>query len=421
MYFCTEKWMKKLQNLLNKKFIWIITTVIVIIVIVFLCLISSANNILIESEKAAVLNEQILQSINEFNDIFSKAEYPVSALNSMVSAMMEKPAELKDIKRLKHVFNVHINPIAKYLLENTPYGQGIWFVPDQKIVQDNYQGLWVIKKNNKYINIPDNGRKFTEKDDPYYFQAIKVKSLIWSDIYQDPDIKVSMITIAEPVYKDGILLGVGGIDISLDNINKLLSKIKAQYKSSEVFLIDQTGYLISSTDKITPDISKNINSWIFNKKNNKNSTIYYNENNLSKVAHITKLATGDYLLITVPNSINGDFAYLVIAIYLIFIMLVIALFIAFRSNKKLEHETALLNGLLNSMPDVIYFKDKEGIYLGCNQAYTDFIGIAKENIIGKTDYDLYPKSIADLFRENDLVLMNSGESKYSEGKSVSLR
>ena len=407
--------MKKTQNLLNKKYIWVITPVIVIIVIVFLCLINSANSILIESKKAAVLNEQILQSTNEFDEIFSKAEYPVSSLNSMVSAMMEKPAELKDIKILKHIFNVHINPLAKYLLGNTPYGQGIWFIPNQKTVQNNYQGLWVIKKNNKFENIPDTGRKFTEKDDPYYFKAIKAKSRIWSDIYQDPDIKVSMITIAEPVYKEGILLGVGGIDISLDNIKGLLSKIKAQYKSSEVFLLDQTGYLISSTDKITPDISKNINSRIFNKKNNKNLTIYYNENNLSKVAHITRLATGDYLLITVPNSINGDFAYLGIAVYLIFIMLVIALFIAFKGNKKLEYETALLNGLLNSMPDVIYFKDKDGVYLGCNNAYTDFIGISKENIIGKTDYDLYPKNIADLFRENDLALMNSDESKYSEG------
>jgi PAS domain S-box-containing protein len=64
------------------------------------------------------------------------------------------------------------------------------------------------------------------------------------------------------------------------------------------------------------------------------------------------------------------------------------------------------------VPGSIYWKDKNGVYLGCNRFQAKLVGFdSPEDIIGKTDYDLSWKSIANELRENDLRIM---ETRVSE-------
>src|ERR1700693_1857217 len=56
-----------------------------------------------------------------------------------------------------------------------------------------------------------------------------------------------------------------------------------------------------------------------------------------------------------------------------------------RSHAEQEH--ALLRGVINSIPDLIFFKTLEGIYLGCNRAFEKFMRISEDAIIGKADSD----------------------------------
>ncbi|MDO9326729.1 MAG: PAS domain S-box protein, partial [Methanoregula sp.] len=62
-----------------------------------------------------------------------------------------------------------------------------------------------------------------------------------------------------------------------------------------------------------------------------------------------------------------------------------------RSEKILEHRTALLTNLLDSIPDIVFFKDTKGVYLGCNPPFADFVGRTHAEIVGHTDYDLFSK------------------------------
>ena len=43
----------------------------------------------------------------------------------------------------------------------------------------------------------------------------------------------------------------------------------------------------------------------------------------------------------------------------------------------------------------------KGVYLGCNPPFAEFVGRPRDEIIGKTDYDLFDTGIADFFREQD--------------------
>ena len=81
---------------------------------------------------------------------------------------------------------------------------------------------------------------------------------------------------------------------------------------------------------------------------------------------------------------------------------------------ELSEKTALLTGLLDSIPDIVFFKNEQGVYLGCNPEFARFVGRSREEIIGYTDYDLFPRERADFFRENDRVMMVNQASRQNE-------
>lgn len=87
-------------------------------------------------------------------------------------------------------------------------------------------------------------------------------------------------------------------------------------------------------------------------------------------------------------------------------------------QKNSEHENTrqlgLINSLLDSIPDIIFFKDTEGVYLGCNPPFAAFAGKSKSEIIGQTDYDLFGKEIADVFRQYDLEMLNQKLPRHNE-------
>ena len=79
------------------------------------------------------------------------------------------------------------------------------------------------------------------------------------------------------------------------------------------------------------------------------------------------------------------------------------------SEGKLSRERALLRGLIDSMQDLIFFKDKSSIYLGCNKAFEIFSGIPESKLIGRTDFDIAPAESADLYLRNDWEVLASGK------------
>ena len=84
------------------------------------------------------------------------------------------------------------------------------------------------------------------------------------------------------------------------------------------------------------------------------------------------------------------------------------------AQEALKRQSALINSLLDSDPDIVFFKNTEGVYLGCNPAFVEFVGRTKNEIVGKTDYDLFDKQVADSFRENDLQMLAERKPRHNE-------
>lgn len=78
-----------------------------------------------------------------------------------------------------------------------------------------------------------------------------------------------------------------------------------------------------------------------------------------------------------------------------------------------EHETQLRT-LVQSIPDLIWLKSPDGVYLSCNPAFERFFGADEADIVGKTDYDFVPRELADFFRAKDTAAVEAGGPSVNE-------
>ena len=72
-----------------------------------------------------------------------------------------------------------------------------------------------------------------------------------------------------------------------------------------------------------------------------------------------------------------------------------------QSLQQLVSERSQLRALIQAIPDLIWLKDLNGVYLACNRIFERFFGAREADIIGKTDYDFIAAELADFFRQKD--------------------
>lgn len=75
-------------------------------------------------------------------------------------------------------------------------------------------------------------------------------------------------------------------------------------------------------------------------------------------------------------------------------------------TKKNASVTALLEDIINYIPHHIFWKDKNGVFLGCNKHFAKAAGFSDPSeLIGKTDFDMSWHEQAEKYREDDKVVM----------------
>lgn len=86
--------------------------------------------------------------------------------------------------------------------------------------------------------------------------------------------------------------------------------------------------------------------------------------------------------------------------------------------QEYKMKQSLLNSLLNSIPDLIFYKDINSIYMGCNKAFESFTGLAEESLIGRTDFDVFEKSKASMLSAMDSEIMEKNKLKIDENEVI---
>ena len=85
-----------------------------------------------------------------------------------------------------------------------------------------------------------------------------------------------------------------------------------------------------------------------------------------------------------------------------------------QAENELKRNINFTGALLNAVPTPVFYKDKEGRYLGCNHSFVELMGKTADEIQGKLPHEVWHTSQADLYRQKDLDLMEANERQFYE-------
>lgn len=74
--------------------------------------------------------------------------------------------------------------------------------------------------------------------------------------------------------------------------------------------------------------------------------------------------------------------------------------------------------LIENLSQRVFYKDKNSVYVFCNESLARDLHIKPEEIFGKTDFDLYPEELAGAYRIDDKRIMESGQAEEKEEKYI---
>lgn len=83
-------------------------------------------------------------------------------------------------------------------------------------------------------------------------------------------------------------------------------------------------------------------------------------------------------------------------------------------EQSFQHQVVLVESLLEAVPAPVFFKDTRQVYVGCNSAFARFIGLSKEEILGRSVFDVAPSELASLYRSLDETLFDRRGSQVYE-------
>jgi len=197
-----------------------------------------------------------------------------------------------------------IRIFPRELGSNTKWCMSSYFYYDQKYIPA-YDGAWYVEKDGEFErSILDTA--IEEETGDWYYKPIESRKGMWATPYVDADIKKAMITYSTPIYKNGFLLGVAGMDITLDELNILVKDIQI-YNNTNAFIIDSNYNFIAGRDYKAGDNILTVNKGAYkfladSLDGKKSGYIEYKDSGIDKILSFTRLPNGFILLISVPVS-----------------------------------------------------------------------------------------------------------------------
>ncbi len=89
-----------------------------------------------------------------------------------------------------------------------------------------------------------------------------------------------------------------------------------------------------------------------------------------------------------------------------------------KADDSLRASEARFRTLVENLPVKVFIKDSASVYLDCNPSYANDLGIAPDEIAGKTDFDFYPVELAEKYRADDKKIIDSGRKEKFEEEYV---
>jgi PAS domain S-box-containing protein len=91
------------------------------------------------------------------------------------------------------------------------------------------------------------------------------------------------------------------------------------------------------------------------------------------------------------------------------------------AENALSERLSIHEAVLSAIPAPVFIKNMDGVYTDCNQAFAGLVGMAREDVPGKTVHDCWPSGQAEFYAEKDEELIRSGGEQRYEGSAQNIR
>ncbi|MCM1991606.1 methyl-accepting chemotaxis protein [Oceanirhabdus seepicola] len=385
-----------------------------------------------ENRTSLTLNGLINSLSSEYNRQFSNAETTVTNLESIVESTIDSTKLQTD----PYYFNKYKDDLSKSfktILAKSPQNITevfIFFNPDMMDTA-NSSGLletpatnevWYIKnKDNEIYTIPPielaNFKDKSRPDMTWYFKAIDEKRIVWGDPFYFEESANTLITVTKPVFKNGVLIGVVGIDFEFDQIEKELLDTKI-FETGYPFLLNSNlDYLVHPTFENKENLEE-VQDGTFKpladsiKSQNLDIVKITDKNSVKQDLNYMHLVNGWILAESVPNNeVIGDVWSLSrFLIILTTIGIIIICILAYLLSKSISNPIREVTDILNKTAelDITYNKNYNKLL-----EYKDETGI-----MGRAVLNLRKtlRTVVEAARENSQEI-----STYSEEFSITTK
>lgn len=85
-----------------------------------------------------------------------------------------------------------------------------------------------------------------------------------------------------------------------------------------------------------------------------------------------------------------------------------------KAEKALKESESFLDEIINSISDPVFVKDRQHRWILLNDAYCQFMGYSRDELLGKSDFDFFPENEAEVFWRKDEEVFISGDENINE-------
>lgn len=123
------------------------------------------------------------------------------------------------------------------------------------------------------------------------------------------------------------------------------------------------------------------------------------------------------------ERINLKIRAISIILGMIFVLLAVLLIqVRKRSENAVQQQLAFQQLLLDTIPSPIFSKDAQGRYNLCNKAFQDYVGAPREELLGRTVFEVWPGELAEQYHKMDQAIMErpgmqiyESQVRYADG------
>lgn len=295
---------------------------------------------------------------NDLNITIEKIQSSVDGLAVSTVSMLDDLNKFKTDAAYVQSFQEKIRPVASEIAKNTKGAMAFYVRFNPKFTRPT-SGLFHADTNGDgkiEQLIPTDFSQYDPGDVAHvgwYYIPVNAKKAVWLDPYHNENIGIDMISYVVPIYKDGVSVGVVGMDINFTLFKEKVAAIKPYPNSYGALLNAQQNFLIHPTykqkDKIK-DVSATLSAQI---SANKLGVVEIPLNNTDTIISYAQLSNKQTLLITsLKDDIYSDVNRLtIVTVTLLLLTILAAVVTAFVIGSKITRPITALIADMNKVRD----------------------------------------------------------------------